>query len=67
MPDAVMVSNLVQKQIVNLLTSVRLKVQEKILMLKSEPRPHGTFPSLNSNELLERMLMAVCLQAKSKS
>ncbi|WP_008314858.1 type II toxin-antitoxin system RelE family toxin [Leptolyngbya sp. PCC 6406] len=41
MPYAVIVSKSVQKQILKLPASIRLKVQEKLLMLKSEPHPHG--------------------------
>jgi mRNA interferase RelE/StbE len=41
MPYSVIVSKSVQKQIVQLPASVKLKVQEKILALKLEPRPSG--------------------------
>jgi mRNA interferase RelE/StbE len=41
MPYSVIVSKSVQKQIVQLPASIRLKVQEKILALKSGPRPPG--------------------------
>lgn len=41
MPYSVIVSKSVQKQIVKLPDSIRLKVQEKILALKLEPRPPG--------------------------
>jgi mRNA interferase RelE/StbE len=37
----VIISKSVQKQILQLPASIRLKVQEKILALKSEPRPPG--------------------------
>lgn len=41
MPYSVIISKSVQKQIVQLPASIKLKVQEKILALKSEPRPSG--------------------------
>jgi mRNA interferase RelE/StbE len=41
MPYSVLVSESVQKQIVQLPASIRLKVQEKILALKSGSRPPG--------------------------
>ena len=41
MPYSVIISKSVQKQIVQLPASIKLKVQGKILALKSEPRPPG--------------------------
>lgn len=41
MPYSVVVSKSVQKQILQLPDSIKLKVQEKILALKLEPRPPG--------------------------
>ena len=42
MTYTVIIAKSVQKQILQLPASVKLKVQEKILALKSEPRPPGT-------------------------
>lgn len=42
MTYTVIIAKSVQKQIFQLPASVKLKVQEKILALKAEPRPPGT-------------------------
>jgi len=42
MTYTVIIAKSVQKQILQLPVSIKLKVQEKILALKSEPRPPGT-------------------------
>lgn len=41
MSYSVIISKSIQKQISQLPASIKLKVQEKILALKSEPRPPG--------------------------
>ena len=41
MTYTVIISKSVQKQILQLTTPIRFKIQEKILALKSEPRPSG--------------------------
>jgi mRNA interferase RelE/StbE len=41
MPYSVVISKAIQKQINQLPASIKLKVQEKILLLQSDPRPAG--------------------------
>ncbi len=81
MPYSVVISKAVQKQVNQLPASIKLKVQEKIFLLKSDPRPSGIVKLKGYNyqyrlrvgdyriryEILDEALQVQILQCKHRS